>query len=999
MWKVDDSGNTIGGYLISPTDGGVITNATGTALTATVTANPGAFTLATGEHLCVQFGRHQTVAYLNGGTNHTISLLAYDPVNQITVHPAPNDFATAALSSPADGFHTTAIPTLSATYSDAEADAGTLTIRFCTDSGCSSSPQSSGALAATNGATLSWTPTGSLADGTYYWDARAQDALGLPSAWTASRSFVIDTVAPTTTITSSPPAQSNAVSGTFSFSANEAVTGFQCRVGAASFAACSSPYAYGPLADGPHTFDVKAVADLAGNPGTTASHSWTIDTVPPDTSITSQPSSLSNSPNSSFGLSATELGSTFECSLDGAAFTSCPNPQTYSSVPDGAHTFQARAVDPAGNVDPSPASYSWTIDATPPVTTIGPSHPAALTTATGATFDFSSNEAGSTFQCSRDGAAFSSCSSPKTYSALADGSHTFQVRATDPAGNTDPSPASYTWTIDTTPPVTSIGPTMPPANTPSSSATFDFSSNEAGSTFECRLDGAAFAPCTTPAGYTGLGNGTHTFGVRATDPAGNVDPSPATYTWRIDNVAPSTPTLVAPADGSLTNTPSQLRAIFDDASAGGDTGTVEFQICSSAAPAGTSCAPLVQSATSGSVSSGGTASVTPAALPDGTYHWQARAQDVAGNQSSWSATRSFQLDTVAPSVPALDAPTDGAWVHSLSLSAIFAKPSFAGTGAVEFRICSDALCLGVVRSGTSDSVLNGGLATWSPSTMPGDGLWYWQARAHDSAANVSAWSGSRALHIDTVAPGKPLNFNGSNGPDGLILRWDPPNDVIGNYVVFVNGAPWKNLGDTEFQVNVGPFDAGDTRTFSVVAVDRAGNVGAMSPVLVGVPNLLGLTWPEALGATSARGLGLRRSAVFFSSVPMLVTSQDPASPGLAEKGSAVSVTMTPARGAPLAVRVKPRRVVCARGSVLRLRVELSASAVVRDRLLNAHGRIVRRSLFGMLRAGRNDVRMQLPGGLPRGAYRLFLDATADGDGGTAHAVVHVRVGFPACRAR
>src|SRR5439155_6943242 len=166
-----------------------------------------------------------------------------------------------------------------------------------------------------------------------------------------------------------------------------------------------------------------------------------------------------------------------------------------------------------------------------------------------------------------------------------------------------------------------------------------------------------------------------------------------------------------------------------------------------------------------------------------------------------------------------------------------------------------------------------------------------------------------------VAPGKPLHFNGSFGPDGLTLRWDPPTGAVANFVVFVNGAPWKNLGSTELEVKMGVFDVGDTRTFSVVATDPAGNVGAMSAVLVGVPNLVGLTWPQALGATSARGLGLRRNAVLFSSIPMVVTSQDPPALTLAEQGSAILVTMTPVKGAPLGLRVKPGRVVCAGGSV------------------------------------------------------------------------------------
>ena len=293
--------------------------------------------------------------------------------------------------------------------------------------------------------------------------------------------------------------------------------------------------------------------------------------------------------------------------------------------------------------------------------------------------------------------------------------------------------------------------------------------------------------------------------------------------------------------------------------------------------------------------------------------------------------------------------------------------------------------------------MNGGRATWSPATAPGDGLWYWQSRAVDSVGNQSAWSASRSLHVDVVPPGKPPNFNGQIAADGLTLRWEPPRDNVANYLLFVDGVPWRNLGSTEFEVKMGAFDAGDTRTFSVVAVDLAGNVGTMSPVLVGVPKLVGLTWAQALDATSARGLGLHRNDVAFATVPTVVARQAPAAPALAERGSAVLVAMTPAKGAPLAVRVKPARVVCAGGSVLRLRVDLSAAALVRNRLLDARGRVVKRGVVGMLRAGSSSVRVKLPRGLRRGSYRLIFDAR--GEGGTAHASVRVKVGSRLCRGR
>ena len=107
-----------------------------------------------------------------------------------------------------------------------------------------------------------------------------------------------------------------------------------------------------------------------------------------------------------------------------------------------------------GNTDASPASRSFTVDTTPPDTTItaGPSGPTNDSTPT---FSFTS-EAGATFECRVDAAAFASCSSPFTTGALSDGAHTFEVRAKDGVGNTDASPASRAFTVDTTPPDTTI---------------------------------------------------------------------------------------------------------------------------------------------------------------------------------------------------------------------------------------------------------------------------------------------------------------------------------------------------------------------------------------------------------------------------------------------------------------------------------------------------------------------------------------------------------------
>lgn len=104
-----------------------------------------------------------------------------------------------------------------------------------------------------------------------------------------------------------------------------------------------------------------------------------------------------------------------ECSLDGAAFEACESPHQVQELLPGAHELQVRATDLNGNVGPV-ASHPWTVVG-PPETTID-SGPLAVTSATTATFEFSSDVPGSTFACSLDGAAFTPCTSPLELTGL-----------------------------------------------------------------------------------------------------------------------------------------------------------------------------------------------------------------------------------------------------------------------------------------------------------------------------------------------------------------------------------------------------------------------------------------------------------------------------------------------------------------------------------------------------------------------------------------------------
>ena len=713
--------------------------------------------------------------------------------------------------------------------------------------------------------------------------------LGFPATF-------VNSPAPDTTITANPAALTNSTTATFSFTSTTVGSTFACSLDGSGFTACTSPTTYNGLATGSHNFQVRATAGAGNTDPTPATYTWTIDMAAPNTIIASTPPAVSNSTNASFDIISTDPGSTFDCSLDGGSFSPCGSVTNFSGLAAGSHTLDVRGVDPAGNSDPTPATHTWTINITQPTPTdawsigsamtdtrrehsstllsdgrvlitggqagdvqssaeiydpilnhwnsaapmsrarfrhttnlladgraivIGGSDnsailtnaeiynpasnnwiaassmssarynhtatlladgrvlvvggagvssilssaeifdprtnswspaasmstsrseqsatllgngrvlvvggigrdtaeiydpianswspaasmstargshtatlltdgrvlvaggspdgsnvlsstqvydpatnswsapvsmgtarsghtatlvsdgrvvvaggfnasgsdlattdiynpatnnwsagaslntgrylatatrimnnrvllvggysnsqnylagteiwnldgeapnttitaaPSAVTNSTTATFSFTSTEPNSTFECMLDSGPFAACTSPQSYTNLSEGNHSFQVRGKDAANNVDQTPASFSWMIDIVPPETTIT-SNPPNPSNSTSASFSFTSTEANSSFECKLDNGAFTSCTSPQNYTGLANGSHTFQVRAIDPAGNQDTTPASYTWTITTADITPPeTTITGSPAAVTTAPAQ----------------------------------------------------------------------------------------------------------------------------------------------------------------------------------------------------------------------------------------------------------------------------------------------------------------------------------------------------------------------------------------------------------------------------------------------------------
>lgn len=367
----------------------------------------------------------------------------------------------------------------------------------------------------------------SLPDGPYRFDVKAVDRDANESAVT-SYSWTVDTQPPGQPALFGPSGPIANSSAEFVFSDADPTAAFSCTLDGVDRGFCTSPTDFTGLSEAVHAFSVVAV-DAAGNQSPVATLTWTVDlTPPPVPTIVTAPAAATNENPSQVAFSDSETVDFF-CQVDAAARASCVSPVVLADLVEGAHEFRVIARDAAMN-ESAAALVSWTVDRTaPPRATIS-SAPAALTNTTDAQFAFADTEDGVTFACTLDGGVAAACTSPVTFTGLAEGSHTFAIDASDAAHNT--ATTSFGWTVDLTPPpdpqITS-GPDDPSSV---DSADFVFSDTETGVQFLCRIDASPQTECASPMHYGGLLPGPHRFAVVARDAALNTSSS-ASLIWTI----------------------------------------------------------------------------------------------------------------------------------------------------------------------------------------------------------------------------------------------------------------------------------------------------------------------------------------------------------------------------------------------------------------------------------------------------------------------------------
>src|SRR6187431_2318128 len=732
------------------------------------------------------------------------------------------------------------------------------------------------------------TNTVNVGDGTHTFSVRSEDNAGNKDSTPASFTWTVDTTPPMTSIISAIDGNNNTISDNgnsestsirFNFSGTDTggvgVDHLECNIDNSKYVACTSPFVFpNLLKDGIHTFTVLSEDNAGNKDSTPASFTWTVDTTPPMTSIISaidgNNNTISDNGNSEstsirFNFSGTDTGGAgvdhLECNIDNSKYVACTSPFVFPNLlKDGIHTFTVLSEDNAGNKDSTPASFTWTVDTTPPMTSIISAIDGNNNTisdngnseSTSIRFNFSGTDTGGAgvdhLECNIDNSKYVACTSPFVFpNLLKDGIHTFTVLSEDNAGNKDSTPASFTWTVDTTPPMTSIisaidgnnNTISDNGNSESTSIRFNFSGTDTGGAgvdhLECNIDNSKYIACTSPFVFLNiLKDGIHTFNVRSIDRVGNINLSPESFTWTIDTISPNT-TLESATDGNKivmangTNTNSKSMSFefsANDTGGDGDKGVgINHFVCNIDNSKYVACtSPFV----------------FPNLLKDGIHTFTVISEDNAGNKDSTPTSFSWIVDTSSPLI-SINTATDGngnLLSNDGNTSSNSATISFTGNdtggkegkgvGIKEFKCSLDGASFSICTSPVQFTSVN----------LP-EGTHSFQIIAEDGIGNINSSPQSFNWTVDTEPP----DITVDSATDGYQKRVTSGGNSSSDSIIFEftaldnGGREGKGVGTKQFECKIDNSDfvsctspveftnlSNGVHTLDLLSEDNVGNI-------------------------------------------------------------------------------------------------------------------------------------------------------------------------------
>lgn len=473
------------------------------------------------------------------------------------------------------------------------------------------------------------------------------------------------------------------------------------------------------------------------------------------------------------GVTSTTVTFSATATDSGSSVPVACSPTSGSSFPIGTTTVNCSATDGAGNT--TGGSFSVTVtDTTPPTLTL----PAPITTsvngASTAVVTYSAS-------VSDGGTALTPSCSPPSGSAFPLGTTTVNCSVSDAGGNT--TIGSFTVTVtDTTAPSVSI--TSGPSGTVNvRDATISFTASDGATS--CQLDSGGFSACSSPAAYTGLADGSHTFDVQAVDAASNT--GSASLTWSVDATPPA---LSLPA------------AAIDVEADGPSGGSATYTVTAS-----DNGAALLPSAVNCSPKSG-------ANFPLGETTVDCQASDTYGNV----AKGAFLIVVRDTAPPAINAP----------------NVSVTATSAAGIKKTDSALASYLSRVSASDLVSTPTLTNNAPELLP-IGPTTVTFTATDAAGNTATKRvvisvlpvGQTAPPADLTPPANPTGIVAKAGDHSVDLTWKTTRDVAFVTVTLAavgDATPGRAVyRGAEKRYTVERLRNGTTYRFVLVAWDGAGN--------------------------------------------------------------------------------------------------------------------------------------------------------------------------------